>query len=170
MTTPLRKDPQQELFEREHRGQQIATTCTLTKKGRMWLVPSQSGHGRYIVNPNPEAPHCTCPDHETRGLKCKHIFAVEFAIKRKQHRDGSTTVTQTVTVTDTVKKPTYPQDWPAYNAAQTNEKDKFQCLLYDLCQGIEEPPLVKDAHDFHSLMPSLPPALRSTVPCPPGAL
>jgi transposase len=139
LTTPLRKDVQQELFEREHRGQQIATTCTLTKKGRIWLVPSQSGHGRYTVNPDPEAPHCTCPDHETRGLKCKHIFAVEFAIKRKQHRDGSTTVTQTVTVTETIKKPTYPQAWPAYNAAQTNEKDKFLNLLYDLSSGI--PPL-----------------------------
>jgi predicted nucleic acid-binding Zn finger protein len=67
--------------------------------------------------------YCTCPDHETRGLKCKHIFAVEFAIKRKQNRDGSTTVTKTVTVTETIKKPTYPQEWPAYNAAQTNEKD-----------------------------------------------
>lgn len=30
--------------------------------------------------------------------------------------------------------------WSAYNAAQTNEKDKFQKLLRDLCDGIEEPP------------------------------
>jgi hypothetical protein len=82
MRTTARKDIQQELFEREHRGQQISTTCTLTKKGRIWLVPSQSGHGRYTVSLDPEAPHCTCPDHETRRLKCKYIFAVEFAIKR----------------------------------------------------------------------------------------
>jgi hypothetical protein len=92
---PLRNDAQQELFERERRGVQIATTCTLTKKGRIWLVPSQSGHGRYTVSPDPETPHCTCPDHETRGLKYKHIFAVEFAIRRRQNRDGSTTVTRT---------------------------------------------------------------------------
>jgi transposase len=140
LTTAIRKNEQQELFERERRGQQIATTCTLTKKGKIWLVPSQSGHGRYTVSPDPEPPHCTCPDHETPGLKCKHIFAVEFAIKRKQNRDGSTTVTKTVTVTETIKKPTYPQDWPAYNAAQTNEKEKFQTLLYDLCHGLEELP------------------------------
>jgi transposase len=138
LTTSSQKDIQQELFEREHRGQQIAMTCTLTKKGRVWLVPSQSGHGRYTVSPDPEAPHRTCPDHETRGLKCKHIFAVEFAIRRKEHRNGSTTVTQTVTITETVKKPTYPQDWPAYNAAQTHEKEKFLSLLYDLCQGIHD--------------------------------
>jgi transposase len=51
------------------------------------------------------------------------------------NRDGSTTTEQTVTVTET-KRPTYKQDWPAYNAAQTNEKDKFQVLLADLCKGI----------------------------------
>lgn len=33
----------------------------------------------------------------------------------------------------------YPQDWPAYNAAQTNEKDKFMVLLRDLCSGLPEP-------------------------------
>src|SRR6266850_5475991 len=129
-----------ELYEREQRGMRIAATCKLTRKGQVWLVPSQSGHGRYTVSPDPEAPHCSCPDHETRGLKCKHLFAVEFAMKREQHGDGSMTVTQTVTVTETIKKPTYLQDWPAYNAAQTHEKEKFQALLYDLCQGLEELP------------------------------
>jgi len=140
MSTPVRKNEQQELIEREQRGMRIAATCKLQKKGQVWLVPSQSGHGRYIVSPDPESPHCSCPDHETRGLKCKHLFAVEFAMKREQHDDGSTTVTKTVTVTETIQKPTYPQEWPAYNAAQTNEKDKFLSLLHDLCSGIPEPP------------------------------
>jgi transposase len=142
------RDVQQELFERESRGQQIATTCTLTKKGKVWLVPSQLGHGRYTVSPDAEMPHCTCPDHETRGLKCKHIFAVEFAIKRIEHRNGRTTVTQTVTVTETITKPTYPQEWPAYNAAQTNEKDKFLSLLHDLCAGIPAPPPARGRRPF----------------------
>ncbi|MGH8066885.1 MAG: hypothetical protein ACRERE_16935 [Candidatus Entotheonellia bacterium] len=96
MRSTVWKDVQQELFEREQRGRQIATTCKLTKKGGIWLVPSQSGRGRYTVSPDPEAPHCTYPDHEMRGLKCKHLFAVEFATKHTHHRDGSTTVTQTV--------------------------------------------------------------------------
>jgi hypothetical protein len=34
---------------------------------------------------------------------------------------------------------TYPQDWRAYNAAQTSEKEKFLALLDDLCSGIAEP-------------------------------
>jgi hypothetical protein len=44
MHSPAQKDVQQELFEREHRGQQIATTCTLTKKADFsgWtLMPHQ---------------------------------------------------------------------------------------------------------------------------------
>lgn len=36
-------------------------------------------------------------------------------------------------------KHTYKQEWSAYNQAQTNEKSKFQALLYELCQGIREP-------------------------------
>jgi transposase len=37
------------------------------------------------------------------------------------------------------KKPTYKQDWPAYNLAQTTEKDRFQGLLAELCRGVPEP-------------------------------
>ncbi len=37
------------------------------------------------------------------------------------------------------RKPTYRQDWPAYNRAQTNEKAEFQSLLFDLCHSIQEP-------------------------------
>jgi transposase len=40
-------------------------------------------------------------------------------------------------------RPTYKQVWPAYNAAQINEKDKFQALLTDICRGIPEPPANK---------------------------
>jgi DDE family transposase len=36
-------------------------------------------------------------------------------------------------------KPSYPQDWSAYNQAQTNEKALFQSLLHELCKGIGEP-------------------------------
>jgi transposase len=34
---------------------------------------------------------------------------------------------------------TYRQEWHEYNLAQTNEKARLQTLLYELCQGIEEP-------------------------------
>ena len=52
--------------------------------------------------------------------------------------DGTITETETIAV-QTVKRTTYPQNWPAYNAAQFNEKSTFQALLGDLCRGIVEP-------------------------------
>lgn len=120
---------------REQRGLEIAAVAKIVKTGDTYIVPSQAGANRYVVQPG-ETPKCTCPDFELRGVKCKHIFAVECVIKRETEPDGSVTVTQTVRVTKTVKT-TYPQNWPAYNAAQTSEKHHFQRLLHDLCRGMQ---------------------------------
>ena len=125
---------------RKQRGLEIAATKRITRVGDVWSVPSQSGSGKYTVRPKGEKPYCSCPDHEAHRGMCKHLFAVEFVIQRELFPDGSEAVTQTVTVTETIKRKTYPQDWPAYNAAQTNEKDKFLSLLHDLCRGITDPP------------------------------
>lgn len=40
---------------------------------------------------------------------------------------------------DVAVKKTYPQNWKAYNAAQTNEKHLFLKLLFNLCKDIDEP-------------------------------
>src|SRR2546423_11740710 len=114
---------------RERKALQIAATTKLTRKGDTWTVPSQAGSKTYTVDPNPQAPNCTCPDFECRQLRCKHIFAVEYVIQREFTYDEQTQ-TQTVTETVTVKK-TYTQEWPAYNKAQTNEKSHFLAFLYD---------------------------------------
>jgi len=127
---------------REQRGLELAATRTIRQKGGIWIVPSQVGNGAYRVHIMPKIASCTCPDFETRGVKCKHIFAATFVMRREQNADGSTTVTKSVTLTAT-ERSTYPQDWPAYNAAQTNEKEKFQTLLCDLCRGITEPQIRK---------------------------
>jgi transposase len=124
-------------MDREHRGMQIAALSKIDRKGGVWIVPSQSGQGRYTVCPDPTEPHCTCQDHATTGGKCKHMFAVEFVLRREQNPDGSITET---TVSISTSRKTYPQNWSAYNAAQTSEKSEFQMLLYDLCQLIELPP------------------------------
>jgi transposase len=124
---------------RQQRGLEIAATKELTQKGRMWHVPSQTSDATYAVRPHPEKPWCSCPDHESRGVKCKHIFAVEYASKRKRNKDGTTTVTSKVEIKETIKRQTYKQDWSNYNRAQANEKDKFLDLLHDLCSGVETP-------------------------------
>jgi transposase len=120
---------------REQKALEIAAKSKLTRKGDTWTVPSQAGPKKYTVDPNPQEPHCTCPDFEARQLRCKHIFAVEYTIQREQTSDGQTIVTESVRVT----QKTYTQDWRAYNKAQTNEKSHFLAFLYELCSKLEEP-------------------------------
>ena len=122
---------------RKERGQQIAAQNKIRHTPNGYLVPSQSGWGKYAVIVEGPKPKCTCPDHELHGGPCKHIYAVQIVIQQ-EFDFANGTVTETVTVTKTVKR-TYAQDWPAYNKAQTNEGDKFQVLLRDLLAGLSEP-------------------------------
>ncbi len=124
---------------REERGKAIASTGSIkpSDKALTYIVPSQSGQRSYKVDLTGEDPTCTCPDFETRGRACKHVYAVAFVVVHKENSDGSTTTTQAVTLTET--RETYPQNWKAYNRAQTTEQDRFQVLLADLCAGVAEP-------------------------------
>ena len=117
---------------RQQRGLELAATARITRKGRGWEVPSQTLNGRYTVTRNSEGYRCSCPDHELRGVKCKHAFAVEFVIQRETAPDGTVTETRAVRVT-------YAQDWRAYNTAQTTEKESFCRLLRDLVATESEP-------------------------------
>ena len=127
------------LSPRELKALEIAAKSKLQRSGDRWFVPSQTrgkgGDYYYTVKPDPLQPHCNCPDFEARKLRCKHIFAVEYTIQREQTSDGQTTITETLKIS----RKTYPQDWPAYNKAQTEEKGIFQRLLHHLCEGIGEP-------------------------------
>ncbi len=119
---------------REERGLIISALCKLNKTPTGWLVPSQSA-GDTIYTVDPAKQTCTCPDHQN-GHKCKHLYAVEFTVKREYNPDGTITDTREVKFTEKV---TYKQDWPAYNRAQNIEKDRVQELLFDLCKGLVEP-------------------------------
>lgn len=121
--------------QREQRGVVIAALCKLNKREDNWLVPSQS-KGETIYQVNPSKQTCTCPDHAESGHKCKHLYAVEFTMKREMLSDGTVIDTQTVTFTE---KKVYKQNWPKYNAAQSVEKDRIQELLFDLCKDLQEP-------------------------------
>ena len=136
-TTDTQTTETQPVNEREQKALEIAARTKLTRKGDVWIVPSQSGPKKYTVNPDPESPRCTCPDFEFRQQRCKHIYAVEIVLQREVtvSNDG---LTQTVIETVTVKQK-YTQEWSAYNKAQTNEKAHFLAFLHELCSGIEEP-------------------------------
>ena len=113
---------------RQLRGAEIAESGGLQTKGRhLWLVPSQSHTGKWLVDYSSGDPTCTCPDYEANSAFCKHIFAIEI-------QEGRLSISE-----PTPKKKTYTQDWPAYNAAQTNERPHFVRLLRDLCDGIVMP-------------------------------
>src|SRR3990167_1115127 len=120
---------------RKERGKQIAQTMRILKRGKCgYVVPSQSGHGAYLVHYKKHKPVCECPDFEKRsafGVVCKHCWAVELTINKEINADGTTTITKTMKVT-------YPQDWKNYDLASTNQKDIFQKLLFDLCRTIPE--------------------------------
>ena len=118
------------LSPREEKGLQIASTRRIKKAGKLWVVPSQTHGGSYVVDV--KAHSCSCPDYETRGCTCKHQYAVEFTRHRVLRSDGTILTTNTVRVT-------YTQDWPSYNAAQTQEKEVVETLLKGLCDGITQP-------------------------------
>jgi len=123
---------------RELRGMQIAATMPLRRSKHGWIVPSQTGNGAYVVSlahrteADTNTWACDCPDFELRGVACKHVFAVEMTVKREYGPDGEI-VAQEIKVT-------YTQNWTAYNAAQTQEKDRFMPMLADLCSTIPQPP------------------------------
>jgi hypothetical protein len=126
---------------RELKGRDIADKFKIVQQGGLYLVPSQSGKGKYKVNA--DAQTCSCPDFEIRHAKCKHLYAVEISIRREcktvteTKADGSVKTTTTETVK--VSRKTYKQEWPAYNKAQTQEKAQFLYLLHQLCQGVGSP-------------------------------
>jgi len=110
---------------REQRGLELAERVKIHRKGGdVWAVPSQSGRGRYWVKLNGKKSLCTCPDHEIRGVRCKHIFACEHIAKKEAESE---------------KPKPRVRSWPSYNAAQTSEKAKFVRLLSDLCRSVPEP-------------------------------
>lgn len=119
-------------LNREQRGKLIFERGRIAQKDNYWVVGSQTSFKVYKVNFNGHEPTCTCPDCQLRKGKCKHIFAVEFYIKRQIDEKGKIKETRGVKVS-------YSQKWSAYNKSQTNEKLYFMKLLKDLCENVEQP-------------------------------
>ena len=116
---------------RQLRGMAIAAMTEIKENPLGFSVPSQSGNGGYVVATG-EKEFCSCPDFEKRGGPCKHVYAVRFALRREKH--GGSKPVRIVN-----GRTTYRQDWPAYNLAQTHEKDLFERFLRELCDTIEQP-------------------------------
>ena len=72
-------EQKQVLERRQEKGYEIAKKKQVKAVKDGWLVESQSGNGGYEVNSTDLGWVCSCPDHKFRGVKCKHIFAVEIS-------------------------------------------------------------------------------------------
>lgn len=113
------------------KGLEIAQRMKIRKNEKGWIVPSQTGHGAYLVCNEGTETKCDCLDCEQRGVKCKHQWAVEYFVKQETDSEGNTTTTKGMRIT-------YTQDWGAYNKAQTSEISLFDKLLGDLVKIIPE--------------------------------
>src|SRR5437879_5384145 len=113
---------------RYEKGKQIVAEGKVRPGPGGYLVTASdsAGAATYRVTLEGLFPTCTCDDWELRGGHCKHIFATR--IYRAQEVSGPKPCDEP---TPLPAKKTYKQVWPAYNAAQTNEKDHFQDLLAD---------------------------------------
>ena len=116
---------------RQQRGIVIATSGDLRQKGPVWVARSQSGNGSYVVDPTAQIPNCTCPDFETTGRKCKHLYAVEYAIRHSVKPNDETTVEQT-------KRGTYAELGSVQRRADRREAGVAN-LLHALCSAIDNP-------------------------------
>lgn len=115
---------------REAKGKVIAQTRQIKKLDEGYAVQSQNSKRFYYVN---DKGVCNCPDCTTRGTKCKHAFAVQFFLTiQKTDKKGKVTL-------EKVARLSYKQAWSAYNLAQTSEVKKFEVLLADLLESIDEP-------------------------------
>ena len=57
---------------REQRGLEIAARSRIEQREGAWFVPAQSKTGNYAVIMGARGARCTCPDYETRMMKCKN--------------------------------------------------------------------------------------------------
>ena len=77
-----------QILTREQKAQAIADiegAIKFVTSQNTYVVKSQSRKGAYYVTNTELGWRCTCPDHEYRGVRCKHILAVEirFALHRE---------------------------------------------------------------------------------------
>jgi Transposase DDE domain/SWIM zinc finger len=123
-----------EYRDRIVKAKEIASTPTVIERvaKNIFSVQSQSGSGVYLVSTEGTRWKCICPDFLGHDLPCKHILAVRL------HEKGIS-VRAAVEQEKLRPKPTYRQDWSAYNRAQRAELRLFDEVLFELVSEVEDP-------------------------------
>ena len=76
--------------KREGKGRVLAISRRIYRlqKTDMFYVESESSDNTYYVKYQPsDLEWCSCRDNSTRGIKCKHIWSIEFAIRLRIIKD-----------------------------------------------------------------------------------
>jgi transposase len=120
---------------RELKALELAARAKITYDGKAWSVPSQTRPSASYRVTIGSQPSCTCEDFQLTNKSCKHVIAARLVCARDHDGKAPEIITDAVPV-----RPTYKQNWPAYDLAQRTEKRRFQSLLFDLCRGLENPP------------------------------
>lgn len=104
------------------------------------MVKSQSGNGEYLVTrefvKRRDAQHrhdwtCSCPDHTTRNVICKHIFAVQFSLKLKDDVEQGSNPNQLEATESSI---TCPHCKSTSIGKWGNRKTKFGIVQRYICQ------------------------------------
>jgi uncharacterized Zn finger protein len=72
---------------RRQQGELIDQTKGSIKKldDKNYVIDCQSGNDSYNIQLTSLGFVCSCPDSKYRGVKCKHIHAIEFSIVAAYH-------------------------------------------------------------------------------------
>jgi transposase-like protein len=107
-----------------------------------WDVRSQSKEAYYQVIRKFQDRHaqmrnqatwtCSCPDHTTRNVVCKHIFAVQFSLKLKSDVEQQSTAQQ---IAEVEQKVTCPFCKSVDVGRWGNRKTSFGSVQRYACQG-----------------------------------
>src|SRR5947209_10840301 len=95
---------------RELKALELAARARIVWDGEAWSVPSQSTGGTYRVLTWPGAERCECEDWQLRQEPCKHIIAARLVEEREGKKKAPPIACDAVP-----KRPTYKQNWPAYD-------------------------------------------------------
>lgn len=114
---------------RKEKGNKIAHTegCIKNVKDKYWKVKSQSFDGHYIVENTEIGWQCNCPDHKFRGMKYKHIYAVEVSTHiREQAKPKIVLEPITVTGCPSCNSANLKKDGIRHN--KSGDIQKYECL------------------------------------------
>lgn len=92
-------------LNRESKGKELASLEGTVRRidNQSYEVRSQSGNGEYQVLYTELGWICSCSDHIYRGVKCKHIYAVEFSqTLRKEVKKKSDVIIQPIVSTNCI--------------------------------------------------------------------